>query len=95
MEKKTEYKSLGSLTKTIRSLEAFDFERAEIEEIEENLLQKRPKSVSLEEISEFYELMQERHGEIPGEIHEYIENLLIKEVRNKFVGASELVDMVN
>ncbi len=49
----------------------------------------------MEEISEFYELMQERHGEIPGEIHEYIENLLIKEVRNKFMGASELVDMVN
>jgi hypothetical protein len=48
MEKKTEYKSLGSLTKTIRSLGAFDFEHAEIEEIEENLLQKRPKSVGLE-----------------------------------------------
>lgn len=58
MDKRTEYKSLGSLTKTIRSLGAFDFERAEIEEIEENLLQKRPKSLGLEEISEFYDLMQ-------------------------------------
>lgn len=38
--------------------------------------------------------MESRHGEIPGEIHSYLEGLVVKDIARRFVPATEVVDLV-
>ncbi len=39
--------------------------------------------------------MRERHGEIPGRIHTYLEEWFVKEVKGGFLQPGEMVGFVN